>query len=68
MAKVIETPKRAKRCETCRFYDLEQRDCHANFPIGVPIPAPGGQLQVISMFVPMKPEQWCAKWEGILPS
>ena len=64
----IDTPKpaREKRCENCACYDLGDRQCHANYPVAVPVPAPNGQLGAIGMFVPVPPDSWCRKWEAQL--
>ena len=54
----------------CPAFSALTNDCHAESPKGFPMPGERGGLQVISIWPPVRPGQWCMrhparKWEVV---
>ena len=61
---------RAQRCETCTFGVATRGQpllaCHRNPPTAFPMQAPNGSLQVLPIWAPTPPDEWCGEWASKL--
>lgn len=59
---------RAERCETCRFGVAARGQpllaCHRNPPVPFPMQGPGGAINVLPLWAPCPPDEWCGEWRS----
>lgn len=51
-------------CKTCQAFCAMASDCRRHAPQVFPLPGPGGQIQMVSVWPPTQPHQWCLDYIG----